>query len=594
LGRDGHICVVRKAVLGIDGGNSEYQPADADTEVPAPLPLARLVAIRRHMRILAGRSHRRWVLVIGCGAAFAACESSQQGPQHASVEQYLAQARAATERNDLGGALDNYDQAVMEVRYPRGAATTRTPGEVAGIVANCRLEQTRLCVIGRQFLRATRCADEVLAPEQAATLQPTHVADAQALRAFARWHLGQREDALADHAAAKRLSPGSMFVLAFDDALSGRTDLLEQARGCTAKRDWKGALEKVGAALQLREDIEVLRWRAMLYEQLGKPAEALADRRRCVELSGAPSPAAPPADRALSTPAAPDDRTAIERILGIEHVDPWLGEMEEEARREERFARDLEAFGARNGWNDFAGLEAGCEHLFACRHVAAEAAFSQAITAAPGRAVAWFCRAVARIDLGRFDDAIGDCSQAIHLAADNPACWQLRAVAHEGNSQPAAAIADLDKAIELRPEAAGSWAHRGRLLDRGGEEIGAVRDYQKALALGATDAWLVNALARVKIESELAEVYDPVGGLALAKRLPDLMPGDPWFLDTLACAHAAAGDFAAAEQVLSEAIRRCKDADLRSELDANRRAFQARQTLRERLRAQRSGGQRSP
>jgi tetratricopeptide (TPR) repeat protein len=80
---------------------------------------------------------------------------------------------------------------------------------------------------------------------------------------------------------------------------------------------------------------------------------------------------------------------------------------------------------------------------------AALAALDRALAADPQLYQALVCRASIAYGQGRFDDAVGDLDRAVELAGDDPVVLFNRGWAHEAAGRPGAAIADYDRALAL-------------------------------------------------------------------------------------------------------------------------------------------------
>jgi tetratricopeptide (TPR) repeat protein len=250
---------------------------------------------------------------------------------------------------------------------------------------------------------------------------------------------------------------------------------------------------------------------------------------------------------------------------------------------------DAQHFGARLGWSDMTGLEAGYSAFASGRDADALTAWAEAASRSPKRAEARFFHGLGLARNLRFVEAEAEYTRAIELAPTNVWAHIERATAREHLEKLDLALADWNAALELDPKQAVAWERRGAVLQSRGDELGAVRDYAKAIELGSRDAWAFNSLTWIKVTSEKREAYDPAGGLELAKRLLELAPDDPASLDTVACAYAANGDFETALEIEDRALKLCTDAELKQMLDLDRAAFAARKTYRDRVRDERGG-----
>jgi tetratricopeptide (TPR) repeat protein len=254
----------------------------------------------------------------------------------------------------------------------------------------------------------------------------------------------------------------------------------------------------------------------------------------------------------------------------------------------------LQQHSARLHWQDVTGLEAGYEHWVNGRHEEAVKAWSAVIEAAPTRAAAWFYRGEANLELGRRAAAIDDFTAAIRLAPAQAVAYLERAVAEIDDNRFDAAIQDATRALEFEPGMADAFAIRGLSRARKGELAAAVQDLGTAVERKTRLAWVHNRLAWIKVTAEDAQLFDPRQAVQLARRALELAPDDHNYLDTLGCALAATGDFAAAAATEQQAIDRCSDATARATYDKNLAAFKAGKTYLDRIRAERAGGKDGP
>jgi hypothetical protein len=70
------------------------------------------------------------------------------------------------------------------------------------------------------------------------------------------------------------------------------------------------------------------------------------------------------------------------------------------------------------------------------------------------------------------------------------------------------------------------------------------------------------------------KVRNPAEGLTLVKQALAKAPTDAYYLDTLACAYAATGDFPNAIVTEKKALAGCDDATLRARIEKRLQGFQ--------------------
>ena len=119
-----------------------------------------------------------------------------------------------------------------------------------------------------------------------------------------------------------------------------------------------------------------------------------------------------------------------------------------------------------------------------------------------------------------------------------------RAVALRGLGSLDAALAEIDKAVSLSPKEPGSHVLRGFILYDKLDEHSALAALERAIQLGTRDARAYNSAAWILSTSKDHSLRDARRALALAVEACRMSAWqDPSFIDTLAAAHADAGNF---------------------------------------------------
>lgn len=147
----------------------------------------------------------------------------------------------------------------------------------------------------------------------------------------------------------------------------------------------------------------------------------------------------------------------------------------------------------------------------------------RALQLKPEYAESRILRGYVRTELGQLDDAIADLNEAIRLLPDNELAYQSRGVAYAARGEFAKALADFDHSLSLNSQQAQVYNNRAWL--RATARDAAIRDGKKAIE-DATNA---------------------------SEMLPDDY-GKAAIHDTLAAAHAEAGEFDKAVEVQQQAI----------------------------------------
>jgi tetratricopeptide (TPR) repeat protein len=142
--------------------------------------------------------------------------------------------------------------------------------------------------------------------------------------------------------------------------------------------------------------------------------------------------------------------------------------------------------------------------------------------------------------------------------------------------RPDLARAHYESALAIDPDYAGAHFNLGRLLLAAGEDEAALAAFERALAIdpgqpafGRQVAWLLATRAAWR---------DPQRAVRLAEKAAARAPGDPWVLDTVAAAWAAAGDFAVARSSAGRALdiaRASGLTELAAELEARLALYEA-------------------
>ncbi|MFV2069022.1 MAG: tetratricopeptide repeat protein [Pirellulales bacterium] len=182
--------------------------------------------------------------------------------------------------------------------------------------------------------------------------------------------------------------------------------------------------------------------------------------------------------------------------------------------------------------------------------------FDRAIQLNPNYANAYFNRGEMEYETGQFEEAIRDYTEAIRLAPEDSAAWNSRGHAYFQVGKHREAVRDFTEAVRMDPKNAAALTNRGDLFSKLGYYAEALRDYRRAIEidpdLGRTHqsvAWLIATCPD-------EELHDANLALTAAQRAIELDgEDDPKYLDTLAAAHADAGQFDVASQIVTKAIR---------------------------------------
>ena len=152
---------------------------------------------------------------------------------------------------------------------------------------------------------------------------------------------------------------------------------------------------------------------------------------------------------------------------------------------------------------------AGADELFTLaqvylnegRYDAAEQTTSRAIRLDPSDAELYQQRALARVYLGMFNDALNDCSHALGLDPDNLEAYTARGAAHVGLKHYDQAMYDLDYVLEQDNSDPDAHYFRGLAFAGMGQFDRAVSDFSASLDKRpmVADAYYQRALAEEKL-----------------------------------------------------------------------------------------------
>ncbi|HUT37464.1 MAG TPA: tetratricopeptide repeat protein [Planctomycetota bacterium] len=170
--------------------------------------------------------------------------------------------------------------------------------------------------------------------------------------------------------------------------------------------------------------------------------------------------------------------------------------------------------------------------------------YSRAIEMDPLSSMNYDNRGWAYRQKGNNEAAIGDCSVSIFLDPKNDWAYRLRAKVYWAEGRYDKALADFARAIELRPEDGSAYGERASLYVTMGKNDKALADYSKAVEVSPNDPRVFNSLAWLRATSLDKAFRNGKAAIENATKACELTNWkEAYYLDTLAAAYAEDGQF---------------------------------------------------
>jgi tetratricopeptide (TPR) repeat protein len=204
--------------------------------------------------------------------------------------------------------------------------------------------------------------------------------------------------------------------------------------------------------------------------------------------------------------------------------------------------------------------------------------YNRAIELDPKYVDARYARGWTLRETGAPAKAIEDFSRALERKPDHVLALLERGRCNYQLGRSGQAADDLTKALELNPQFAAAAYYRGLAHQSAGEYAKAIEDFARTIRLAPDMPAAFNDLAWLLAACPEEKHRDGATALKSALKACQLADEPSWrFLDTLAVAYAATGDFAKAVETQKQALAAAEEAQLREreELQSRLELFEA-------------------
>jgi tetratricopeptide (TPR) repeat protein len=214
--------------------------------------------------------------------------------------------------------------------------------------------------------------------------------------------------------------------------------------------------------------------------------------------------------------------------------------------------------------------------------------FSKRVTQNPKDAEAWLARGLVQHYQGDFAKALADIQYALTLSPSALA-YRSRGLTYYAQKELDKALADYEQALKLDPKDVVALNNRANVWIDKGDYARALADFEAALGIEAEDVLTHNNLAWLKATCPDAKFRDGKKAIELATKACELARWrDAQGLDTLAAAHAEAGQFEKSIEAEERAIE-LATAQEKPQLEQRLKLYEAKQPYREEASALKSG-----
>jgi tetratricopeptide (TPR) repeat protein len=181
--------------------------------------------------------------------------------------------------------------------------------------------------------------------------------------------------------------------------------------------------------------------------------------------------------------------------------------------------------------------------------------FDEAVRLDPQSATARVSRGNLFGDKGENDKAIADYDEAIRMNPKLAPAYSNRGLSWLAKGDTTRALSDFDEAIRLAPDMADAWNNRGIAWRAQGDAGRAVADFSQVVKLEPKFADAYDSLALILATSADPKVRDGKRAVELAEKACELTAfRNPYYLNTLAAAHAETGAYDRAVEWQEQAL----------------------------------------
>jgi len=157
--------------------------------------------------------------------------------------------------------------------------------------------------------------------------------------------------------------------------------------------------------------------------------------------------------------------------------------------------------------------------------------------------------------LGKLDVALSDFNEVVRLGAKHPTVFTNRGLVHQAAGDHDRALSDFNAAVQMDEQFAPAWEAAGSSRYATGDFPKALQNFRRAVKLDPNFALAQNNLAWLLATCPDKDVRDGEAAVSAAEQACELTGfAKVRFLDTLAAAHAEAGDFDQAVERATQAI----------------------------------------